>query len=940
MRKKNTRVWIGLLCGMLACGMLSACGDKHEHSAKKTDARQATCTENGNTEYYTCDGCNKVYSDADCTVEITLADTVVAALGHNATKQEMHQATCTENGNTEYYTCDGCNKTYSDADCTVEITLADTVLPYGHSVTFVSANDSTETEEGNVEHYFCSACTKYFEDEACTEELTEAEVIIAKKLPTLFNGEKEVYATDDTLQTGIQLRSYTLEEIYLNGEDICGCVSTDEEITLNETAVGMLKYGVNRLTVKDSNGASFAMVIYYGVTPGQIVYYDFDTISFEPRGSYVIGGTVEKGIDGNSLHIQKGSDGGMLFGFGGDASTGYAPFAFTVGQEYKLSFDIKVLNATSSDWWSPLRFGDNGDVLFFYDDGSWLMPDNNTLFSQGTVQVNEDGSYRVTAIFKAGANCTALDLPNWGGGVDVLLDNVCLEVLNPNIVRIACVGDSITESSNPEISYPEKLQMLLGYESYYVFNFGKSGANVLAEGALPYSTWAAWQYNTLQAWNPDVIFTMLGTNDGRPDSGISVYKDQTFIDDYREYISLFKSLAERVYVLISPYAFGDAYGISASLVNDHIINVEGYIAYLENLPVIDVHSAIKGLDRVTYFPDYIHGNNAGYAKIAEAVYDGFINGHTAGKYALAYALKVASDKTSTAYNNANAIYNNPNATQEEIDAAFEAIKDTMEIPANYDSNVVGLTDIYTQVNTDITLPVKLRKNTVVSLTVNGTVLDATAYTATADGIVIRANSVAEKGVYGIQVVTSDAKTFKFVVYYGYEAGQIHFIDSDYSVYTNADNNLFIPTTVTSGIAGFEGNCLHFYGANGTMFGYDANAAFGMVDFDFKGNTTYTFSFDYKVGPDWNKDGGAASTFTPIWFGAGKGDVIYWYNDLHTLNGNLAISSSVTCIDEVNGIYRFSVTFKTPATSFSTMEIAGWLTFFDLYVDNITLEQVS
>ena len=95
--------------------------------------------------------------------------------------------------------------------------------------------------------------------------------------------------------------------------------------------------------------------------------------------------------------------------------------------------------------------------------------------------------------------------------------------------------------------------------------------------------------------------------------------------------------------------------------------------------------------------------------------------------------------------------------------------------------------------------------------------------ATADGIVIRANSVAEKGVYGIQVVTSDAKTFKFVVYYG----------------------------------------------------------------------------------------GAASTFTSVWFGAGKGDVIYWYNDLHTLNGKLAISSSVTCIDEANGIYRFSVTFTPP-----------------------------
>jgi hypothetical protein len=39
MNKNKTRLWLGFLCSMLACGMLSACGgDVHKHTATKTEA--------------------------------------------------------------------------------------------------------------------------------------------------------------------------------------------------------------------------------------------------------------------------------------------------------------------------------------------------------------------------------------------------------------------------------------------------------------------------------------------------------------------------------------------------------------------------------------------------------------------------------------------------------------------------------------------------------------------------------------------------------------------------------------------------------------------------------------------------------------------------------------------------------------------------------------
>lgn len=65
----------------------------HEHSMVKTDAKAATCTEAGNIEYYTCSVCGKLYKDANGTVEITLADTVIEATGHQYGSEYKHSDT-------------------------------------------------------------------------------------------------------------------------------------------------------------------------------------------------------------------------------------------------------------------------------------------------------------------------------------------------------------------------------------------------------------------------------------------------------------------------------------------------------------------------------------------------------------------------------------------------------------------------------------------------------------------------------------------------------------------------------------------------------------------------------------------------------------------------------------------------------------------------------
>lgn len=58
-------------------------GTAKGHTLSKTEPQEATCTEAGNKEYWSCAACGKYFSAADGKTEISLSDTVVAAKGHS-----------------------------------------------------------------------------------------------------------------------------------------------------------------------------------------------------------------------------------------------------------------------------------------------------------------------------------------------------------------------------------------------------------------------------------------------------------------------------------------------------------------------------------------------------------------------------------------------------------------------------------------------------------------------------------------------------------------------------------------------------------------------------------------------------------------------------------------------------------------------------------------
>ncbi|MGN1386575.1 MAG: leucine-rich repeat domain-containing protein, partial [Bacillus sp. (in: firmicutes)] len=174
-----------------AKALCAICGEEYgelaNHSLSKTEAKDPTCTEDGNTVYWTCSVCHKLFSDEDGTNETTL-DAVTIKAAHKLTKTEAKAATCTEDGNTAYWTCSVCHKLFSDEDGTNETTLDAVTIKAGHTLTKTEAQAATVTETGNIEYWHCKDCGKYFADENGTDEITLDDTVIAKLPPEIIKG--------------------------------------------------------------------------------------------------------------------------------------------------------------------------------------------------------------------------------------------------------------------------------------------------------------------------------------------------------------------------------------------------------------------------------------------------------------------------------------------------------------------------------------------------------------------------------------------------------------------------------------------------------------------------------------------------------------------------------------------------------------------------------
>lgn len=85
----------------------------HTHDLKKVPAKDATCTEAGNKEYWECKTCGNFYWDADGKNEITNKNDVIVEAGHKYGDLIAEvSATCGKNGVKAHYECSVCHKNF------------------------------------------------------------------------------------------------------------------------------------------------------------------------------------------------------------------------------------------------------------------------------------------------------------------------------------------------------------------------------------------------------------------------------------------------------------------------------------------------------------------------------------------------------------------------------------------------------------------------------------------------------------------------------------------------------------------------------------------------------------------------------------------------------------------------------------------------------------
>ncbi len=195
---------------------------------------------------------------------------------------------------------------------------------------------------------------------------------------------------------------------------------------------------------------------------------------------------------------------------------------------------------------------------------------------------------------------------------------------NPDAIRVACVGDSITygHAWNSE-SYPVYLQTELG-DDYNVGNFGHNGASVTGFGGSSEKYANLSEYSQSIAFAPDVIVIMLGSNDANGwANAASVYESEL-----RALITAYKTAypdAKIMLVTSPPTLDGNAYGIPHNTVENDVNPIQVSVAQDMGVNLVDLHTAMDtnagGLNAFFRDGDGVHLTVAGAQFAANLIGD-------------------------------------------------------------------------------------------------------------------------------------------------------------------------------------------------------------------------------------------------------------------------------------------------------------------------------
>ena len=277
------------------CLALSACGDNEEPTVDICE--HADINVDGK-----CDECGETIDNSDPEEPVDPEDPVdpeqPAVHTHVLAKVNAISATCTEDGNIEYWTCPECEKVFSDENATEEITLAATITKGKHNYVNGICSICTDTEgtEG-LEYKLNEDETGYIVTGIGT--VAVADIII----PSHYNGLPVSCIGDRAFYYCRSLTSVTIpDSVETIGDSAFSSCSNLSELTLGNSVehIGRCAFSdctsLTGVTIGDSVTSIDSAAFGYCISITDVYYSgseeDWASISISRSNDYLTNATI------------------------------------------------------------------------------------------------------------------------------------------------------------------------------------------------------------------------------------------------------------------------------------------------------------------------------------------------------------------------------------------------------------------------------------------------------------------------------------------------------------------------------------------------------------------------------------------------------------------------------------------------------------------------
>lgn len=194
----------------------------------------------------------------------------------------------------------------------------------------------------------------------------------------------------------------------------------------------------------------------------------------------------------------------------------------------------------------------------------------------------------------------------------ISLETFMLATQESSPVRVACVGDSITEGTG----YTVELWRLLG-SNYVVGDFGVGGATVSLNSGNSYLNSTAFQ--VAKDFQPHIVIVMLGTNDAQLNLNQT---NQEFLSDYATLVTEIKSFTSKpeAWIVKPPPVFPNDSDLDPEFYRQNVIPSISQVANQMNLRLIDVYTPLSSHQEY-FLEDGGHPNVEGAQAIANIIFN-------------------------------------------------------------------------------------------------------------------------------------------------------------------------------------------------------------------------------------------------------------------------------------------------------------------------------